>query len=784
MQRKIKRVAVLGSGVMGGAIAAHFTNVGIPCLLLDIPAGEGEDPNMISLTGYKNVQKAKPAAFYSKTFASRIQVGNFKDDLEKIADCDMIIEVVIEKMDIKKELFKKIDAVRKPSAIVATNTSGLSVNEMIADCSEDMKKHFIGMHFFNPPRYLKLLEIIPCKHTDPELTRFICDFGENVLGKGIVLCKDTPNFIANRIGSYAISKTIQIMLEDKYTIQEVDAFTGPNIGHPKSATFRTADIVGIDTLSHVSENLYHGLKDDDEKDIFMIPDFIRKMVESGVLGAKTKKGFYLKTEDKEIKFLDYTTGEYLSKEKLKFSSIAAARNQETVEGKIKAIIGAKDRGSEFLWKLISSTFLYCVKRMGEIADTLVNMDNAMQWGWGQQIGPFGKMDILGVSKSVERMKKEGMEIPQIIEDFLADGNGSFYKTENGIDYYYDFPSKSYKEIGRNAKILILKNIKDQNKTVVSNSGATLLDIGDGVACLEFHSKMNTVGPDIISLTKKALDEVDKNFRAMVIGNQHLMAFSAGANLMLLLMNIMEDEWDEVDFMIHTFQKVNMGLRYSPKPVVAAPHGLALGGGCEVTIHADYVVASAETYMGQVELGAGVIPAGGGTKEMLLRTMDGVPPNAIEIPFLQKVFETIAMAKVSTSAEEAKGLGFLKPTDRVIVNSDHQLHYAKQAAIGLAESGYSQPAMRTDIPVLGKEGFAAVKAVVYNMLEGKFITEHDAAIALKLGKVLTGGDITGKQLVSEQYLLDLEREAFLSLCGMRKSLERMKHILETGKPLRN
>ena len=784
MQRNIKNVAVLGSGVMGSAIAAHFANAGIPCLMLDIPAKEGDDPNAFSLKGLESAKRAKPAAFYSQKFASLIHVGNFEDDWSKIADSDLIVEVVLEEMAIKKDMLKKIDAVRKPSAIVATNTSGLSVNEMVADCSDGLKKNFIGMHFFNPPRYLKLLEIIPSSHTDPEVIKFICNFGENILGKGVVLCKDTPNFIANRIGLYSFSEIIVLMTEGNYTIQEVDTLTGSNIGHPKSATFRTADVVGIDVLLHVWENMANAGRDHGEKEKYKIPDFIKKMVESNVLGVKTGKGFYLKTKEKEIMMLDFQTGEYVSKEKLQLKSIGAARNEETVEGKIKAIIAAGDRGSEFLWKLFVRTFLYCVGCIGEIADTLVEIDNAMKWGWGQEIGPFGKMDALDVDRCVERMKKEGILVPQSIEDFIAGGNKSFYKTEQGIDYYYDFRTRSYKEIERNAKILILKNIKDQNKIVVANSGASLVDIGDGVACLEFHAKMNAVGPDIISLTKKALEEVDANFRAMIIGNQHLNAFSAGANLMLLLMNIMDEEWDEIDFMVRSFQNANMHLRYSPKPVVVTPHGLTLGGGCEIVLHSDYTVASAETYIGLVELGAGLIPSGGGTKEMLLRAMATIPENAIALPFLQRVFETIAMAKVATSAEEAKEMGFLRPTDRIIINADHLLQYAKNAAIGLAESGYTQPAQRNDIPVSGKAGLAAIKAVVSNMVEGGFISEHDAVVSLKLGYVLTGGNISGRNMVSEQYLLDLEREAFLSLCGMRKTQERIKYILETGKPLRN
>ncbi|MFH1762320.1 MAG: 3-hydroxyacyl-CoA dehydrogenase NAD-binding domain-containing protein [bacterium] len=780
---KIKKAAIMGSGVMGSAIAAHFANVGIPSLLLDLPAKEGNDPNAASNAGLKGALKAKPAPFYLLENASLIETGNFENDLEKIKECDLILEVIIELMPVKKELLKKLDKVRGWGSIVASNTSGLSVNEMVSECSEDLQKNFVGMHFFNPPRYLKLLEIIPTKQTRKEVIDFVSDFGENILGKGIVVCRDTPNFIANRIGMYSIMSSMKIMADAGYSVQEVDAFTGANIGHAKSATFRTADLVGLDTLVHVARNLYDSLPGDDERDIFRVPDFLQKLVDSKALGSKTGRGFYLKTAEKEIKHLDYKTGEYLSREKLTLASIGAARAEDTVTGKIKAMISGKDRASEFLCKNFYSVFIYCAKRLGEIAGTIVEIDNAMKWGFGWEIGPFGKWDILGVEKTVAKMRELGKSIPGNIEEFLKQGNKTFYKTEKGVDCYYDFREKSYKEIQRSPKVLILKNIKEQDKTISANSGASLIDLGDGIACLEFHSKMNAIGGEIISMARKAVEEVEKNYRGLVIANQG-PHFSAGANIMLMLMAIMEEEWDEIDLIIRQFQKMTMGFRYSSKPVVAAPFGMALGGGCEVVLHADQVIAGAESYLGLVEAGVGLIPAGGGSKEMTLRAMTSSPDDSLLLHYLKRIFETIAMAKVSTSAHEARNLWFLKESDRIIINGDHLIHCAKQAAIGLYESGYRESMPRNDIPVMGRSGMAAIKLFTSGFREGGYISEHDEVVALKLGHILTGGNISGKQKVSEQYLLDLEREAFLSLCGMRKTQERIKHMLEKGKPLRN
>ncbi|MBF0430064.1 MAG: enoyl-CoA hydratase/isomerase family protein [Fibrobacteria bacterium] len=783
MEDRIKKVAVMGSGVMGSAIAAHFANVGIPSILMDLPAKDGNDRNAVARAGLASVVKSKPASFYLKDFASLIELGNFDDDLEKIAECDLILEVIIERMDVKKEFFKKIDENRKPGTLVASNTSGLLINEMAADCTEDMRQHFFGMHFFNPPRYLKLLEIIPGRDTLPEVISFMKNFGSDVLGKGIVVCKDTPNFIANRIGMYAIMHAMRTMVEDGYSIQEIDAFTGTNIGHAKSATFRTGDLVGLDTLAHVANNLYEYCPEDDERDMFKTPAFLVKLIKDGALGAKSGKGFFSRTKKKEILHLDHKTGEYVNKEKLSFPSIALARSEDTAAGKIRAMTSAQDGASKFLWKNLSSTLLYCAKRMGEITDSIVDIDNAMQWGFGWEIGPFGTWDILGVNKVAEYLKKEGRELPENISKFLEAGHKTFYKTEKGVEYFYDFNAGDYKERDRGPNVLILKNLKAQEKTVCENSGASLIDLGDGVACLEFHTKMNAIGGEIISFSKKAMEEVEKNFRGLVIANQGAH-FCAGANIMMILMSIMEEEWDDIELMIRQFQQMNMRFRYSPRPVVAAPFGMTLGGGCEVSIHSDQIVAAAETYMGLVEVGVGLLPAGGGTKEMLMRAMDKAPKGAVELPFLQKVFETIGMAKVATSGEEARQMGFLTSADKVIVNNDQLIHKAKQAVIGLAESGYTPGTPRTNIPVMGRPGLALIKLMVSGMREGGFISEHDEHIATVIGKVMTGGDISGPQEVSEQYLLDLEREHFLRLCGTRKTQERIKYMLEKGKPLRN
>jgi 3-hydroxyacyl-CoA dehydrogenase len=783
MTFKIKKVAVMGSGVMGSAIAAHFANAGIPSLLLDLPPKDGKDPNALAKAGLLNTVKAKPAAFYLPDLASLVEVGNFASDFEKIRECDLIVEVVVERMDIKKDLFKKIDAARKLGTVVVSNTSGLSINAMVAECSEDMRKHFLGMHFFNPPRYLKLLEIIPGKETLAEVIEFSRAFGEDILGKGTVICKDTPNFIANRIGIYAIMQAMRAVTEDGYSIQEVDSLMGPLIGNPKSAVFRTADVVGLDTMRHVSQNLWDNCPEDDEREIFKIPDMLNLLVNGGSLGAKTGKGFYAKEGKGEIKHWDIKSGAYVNKEKLAFASVSLARNEDTAAARIRIMLSSDDRASKFLWKNFSATFLYCAKRMGEISDSLVDIDNAMKWGFGWEIGPFGKWDLLGVPQTVAKMQAEGKIIPANIVRFLKDGNKSFYKNEKGVDFYYDFASNAYKPVVRNPRTILLSNLKRQNKVVATNPGASLIDLGDGIACLEFHTKMNAVGGDILTMARKAVEEVDKNFRGMVIANQGAH-FSAGANIMFILMAIMEEEWEEIDFTIRQFQKMNMLFRYSAKPVVAAPFGMALGGGCEVCLHADQLVASAESYMGLVEVGVGLIPAGGGTKEMLLRGMDGAPDDAIALPFLKKIFQTIAMAKVSTSADEARNLGFIRSTDRIVLNGDHQIHYAKHAAIGLAESGYRQPRPRTDIPVMGSPGMEAVKLLVGGMKEGGYISEHDEVVSLKLAGILTGGHLTSPQKVSEDYLLELEREAFLSLCGMRKTQERIKHMLEKGKPLRN
>jgi 3-hydroxyacyl-CoA dehydrogenase len=655
-----------------------------------------------------------------------------------------------------------------------------------------MKACFLGVHFFNPPRYLRLLELIPIQETAPEVLQQMQDLGENILGKGTVICKDTPNFIANRIGMYSIMNTLQVMEEGKYSIQEVDTFTGTLIGHAGSATFRTADLVGLDTLVHVANNLYNSCTEDEERDVFKIPVFLEQLVKQGALGAKSGKGFFIKDKDRNILHLDYLNIEeekepqYLSKEKIKLESIGKAKKIEDLSERLEYLLWSsnpKDKVGDFLWNNFSALFLYSIRRMGEIADSLVDIDNGMKWGFGWQFGPFEKWDAIGVRRSVQRMEEEGTHIPQTLKVFLDQGHETFYKVEEGTDYFYDFATESYKEIIRDSKVVLLHHLKRGNNIILQNDGASLIDLGNGVACFEFHTKMNAVGQEIISMSQKVMEEVEQNWKGLVIANQG-PHFCAGANLMMILMAILDGEWENLERIVKDFQDMNMRFRYSDVPVVAAPFGMTLGGGCEVCLHADQTLAHGETYMGLVEAGVGLLPAGGGTKEMLLRSMSKAPSGSLELPFLKEVFESIAMAKVSTSAGEARQLGFLTSSDSVVINRDHQIHYAKSAVLGMAEAGYRRPHVRNDIKVAGRSGMATVKLLLGGMLEGGYISEHDYKVSLKVGQVLTGGNLTGSQLVTEQYLLDLEREHFLSLCGTLKTQERIQHMLTKGKPLRN
>lgn len=802
MTRTLNKVAVLGSGVMGSAIAAHLANAGIPSYLLDIvpkeltteEAAKGltlTHPavrNRIAQTGLDAAKKAKPAAFYSSDLASLITVGNFEDHLSWIQDVDWIIEVVVERLEIKQALLKKVDAIRTPGTIISSNTSGIPIGEIKRGLSEDFRKHFLGTHFFNPPRYMRLLEIIPTEETLPEVVERIATFGERVLGKGIVYCKDRPNFIANRIGVFAMMYAIRTMLEGKYTIEEVDHLTGPITGKPKSATFRTGDIVGIDTLVHVANNLYAAVPDDEMREVFVVPDFIRTMVEQKMLGDKTKQGFYKKVKGNGgngILTLDYTTLTYRERQKAKFASVDAAKSVENLSERLRMLTYAHDRAGDFLWKTTSAVLLYAAHRIPEISDDIVNVDRAMRWGFNWQLGPFETWDAIGVEESVNRMRQEGRSIPPLVEKLLASGKKSFYERSNGTTLYFDVKTQQHVPLEAKPGLIILSSLKDRNKIIKKNAGASLIDIGDGVACLEFHSKMNAIGEDIIAMTGFAVQEVAKNFEGLVVGNEG-ENFSVGANIMLMLTAAQEGDWDELEMMARAFQKATQSLKYSPKPVVAAPFGMTLGGGCEFALGADKIRAAAELYIGLVEVGVGIIPAGGGCKEMLVRMLETVPKDADVdfFPFVRRLFETIGMARVSTSAFEARALGFLRPSDGITINRDYLLADAKATVLAMVTEGYQQPTPRTDIPALGEPALANLKLGMYLLKEAGRITAYDMHVGTKLAYVLCGGDVTSKTLVSEQYILDLEREAFLSLAGEKKTQERLAYMLKNGKPLRN
>lgn len=794
----IKKAAVIGAGTMGAAIAAHFANCGIETLLLDIVPKELSeieqkqskslsDPdvrNRFALAGLKRAKKSRPASFYRADFASLVSTGNLTDDIEKIGEADWIVEAVIENIEIKHNLLSKIDKYRKAGSIVSSNTSGLSINGMIKDASDDLKAHFLGTHFFNPPRYLKLVELIPSSYTEKKVVEDIKRFIEDRLGKATVLCKDTPNFIANRIGIYAAMKTYQLVKKYGLSPDEADKLTGKLLGRPKTATFRLADMVGVDVIYHVAKNVYENASNDPYNAVFN-PEPIESMIKNGLLGDKTRKGFYKKAivnGKKRRLVLDLETGEYKEPSDRKFKAIENAKSIGSLAGTLKAVFSLKDEASEFVWKAFSYPILYAITVGPEIADNLYEIDNAIKWGFNWKYGPFELADKIGTKFFVERLRKEGTEIPEWIEKMLQTGASFYNKGE-----FYDWASGSYKQIERNEKIITLKTLKNE-KTIIENQEASLIDLDDGVACLEFHTKMNAIGPGIVELTKKALDEVDKNYKAVVIANNG-SAFSAGANLALMLMYIQNDEFDEIDWAVREFQNMTMSLKRFRKPVVAAPHGITVGGGCEVCLHSTGVIAAAETYMGLVEVGVGVIPAGGGTKELLMRTMEKVPkglPKGIDVdlnPFIAKAFESIAMAHVSTSAFEAKSLGYMRKSDRVVINGDYLISEAKKYALYLAESDSFEP-QETTVKVAGRDGKAFLMMLLYNMQKGGYISEHDKLVGEKLANVITGGDVPFGTIVSEQQLLDLEREAFLSLCGQRKTQERMAYMLEHGKPLRN
>ena len=794
MTYQIKKAAVLGSGVMGSGIAAHLANIGIPTLLLDIVPREVskeeeakgftlEHPsvrNRFAQTALQKLLKQKPAPLTSIKNLQQITAGNLEDDLEKLKDVDWIIEVVVENLEVKKSLYEKIDAVRKPRTIISSNTSGISIQAMVEGRSEDFGTHFLGTHFFNPPRYLKLLEVIPAKTTSPEVLEFMKKFGEDVLGKGVVLAKDTPNFIANRIGTYGLLVTLREMQARGYSVGEVDSVTGPLIGRPKSATFRTLDVVGLDTFAHVAKNVYDQTTGEEQK-VFEVPGFMQKMLENKWLGAKTGQGFFLK-EGKEIKELNIETLVYEPVKKLKTPSIEMAKQQKGLAAKVRTLTYAKDRTGELLWNILNPTLRYSAELHGEIADDIVSIDQAMKWGFGWEQGPFEIWDAIGVSDSVEKMKAEGHEIPTFVQSLLDKGFECFYKEENGDLYFFD--GNDYKTVPINEKVIDLKRYKKKHGVIKSNSGASLIDLGDGIALLEFHSKSNAIGIDIVQMINFAVDEVEKNFKGLVIGNQG-KNFSVGANLGMILMEAQDDNIFELDFVIRQFQNAMMKIKYSAKPVVVAPFGMTLGGGAEATLPAAHIQASSETYMGLVEAGVGLIPGGGGNKELYMKHLKGLP-NGVQVDYqyvANKVFETIAMANVSTSGEEARETNFLTFADGISVNPDHLIYDAKQAALALVEAGYKAP-IREKVPVTGSPGYATLLLGAEGMFLSGYISEHDLKIAKKLAYVIAGGEVPYGTLVDEQYLLNLEREAFLSLVAEPKSQARMQHMLVKGKPLRN
>jgi len=798
MVTSIRNAAVIGSGVMGAAIAAHLAGVGIPCLLLDIvpnsltPEEEAAGltlahpkvRNRLATKAIARLKKTNPAPLYSEAFAERITPGNLEDHLSGLSKVDWIVEVVVERLDVKQSLLKRIEGVWTPGTIVSSNTSGISINAMVEGCGDAFKKHFLGTHFFNPPRYMKLLEIIPGNATDPEIVSFMTDFCGKKLGKGVVTAKDTPNFIANRIGTYGLMATLNQMLDKGYTVEEVDAVTGPAMGRPKSATFRTLDLVGLDTFVHVANNVFDNVSNEDEKRVFTIPATLSAMVANGWIGEKNGQGFYKKVKDasgKTILALDLKTMEYAPSKKISGAALEASKQAKGAANKVKALLSAKDRYSELAWNVLKPALLYSARMVGEIADSIVDIDNAMKWGFNWDLGPFELWDAIGLAKSVQRMEAEGDDVPAWVKAWLAEGNAGFYKREQGATFYYS--SGKYAEIDVQPEDISLGALKEANKTILSNSGASLIDLGDGVACLEFHSPNNAIGSDILSMIQKSVDEVRRNYRGLVLANEG-NNFCVGANLMLLLMEIQDGEWDEVDMIISMFQKSMMTLKGLEKPVVAAPHKMTLGGGVEACLPADQIIFSPETYFGLVEVGVGLIPGGGGCKEAALMASRAVPNPEHDLqPMINQYFETIAMAKVSTSGHEVKKLGFKRPGDSVIVNQDHRIYEAKQAVLRMDAAGYTwQPEGK--IRVTGAEGTAVMKMGAYTMRLGGYISDHDKKIAGKLAHVLGGGNVPANTYVTEQYLLDLEREAFLSLCGEPKTQQRMQTLLTTGKAVRN
>jgi len=798
---KIRRVAVLGSGVMGSGIAAHLANAGIPSLMLDIVPAQltdddrrkgltGSSPafrNRLAAKGIEGIRKSRPALLYSAKDQGLISIGNLEDDLEKAVACDWVVEVVVENLGIKQALYERIEKVWKPGTVVTSNTSGIAISQMMEGRGKEFRRHFLVTHFFNPVRYMKLLELVSGEDTDPGILRGMAEFGERRLGKGIVYGKDTPNFIGNRIGIYAMMHAMHAMVADGLSIEETDRILGPAMGRPKSA-YGTADLVGLDTLLHVSDNVYRNLPDDPAREEFLPPAFVSDMVRRGWLGRKAKGGFYRmegKGEEKKKYVLDYRTMDYRPTSRVSFPSLDAAKGEEDVGARIRKVVSGDDKAAAYAWKVLSDSLLYSAGRIPEISDDVVNIDKAMKLGFNWTLGPFETWDAIGLAESVERMRKEGKEIPEPIGKMLAAGNDSFYRSRGGIREFFDLASGSYKPVPVSPDVILLPSLAERNRVVRRNPGAALYDLGDGVLCLEFLTKMNTIDGDIVAMLKDGVDLAEKEFEGLVIAN-HAENFCVGANIMLIFMAAQNKDFDAMGKMVRELQDALMRLRCSGKPVVAAPAGMALGGGAEICLGADRIRASAETYMGLVEVGVGLLPAGGGTKEMVIRHLEGIPDGvaADPLPFLRKAFETIGMAKVAGSAKEARELGFLRPWDRISIQRDFLIQDAKNTVLSMNREGYETPRPRTDIALPGRSEYSSFVYGLYAMKAAGYISEYDEKVGRKIAFVITGGDVPPGTKLSEQDLLDLEREAFLSLCGEEKTQARIQYMLMKGKPLRN
>jgi 3-hydroxyacyl-CoA dehydrogenase len=793
MKYNIHRAVVIGSGTMGAAIAAHLANIGVPVTLLDIVAKDSPDKNKIVKEGWDRCIKVKPANLMADELKTLVKLGNLEDDFNVISEADWVLEAVVENLKIKQDLMARIDAVRKPNGIVSTNTSGIPVHAIAEGRSKEFKKHFLGTHFFNPPRYLKLLEVIPTADTSKDVLEFMAHFGEYRLGKGVVLCKDTPNFIGNRVAFGTGAFAMDFILNNDYSVDEVDALTGPLMGRPKTATFRLIDLVGVDVWDHVGRNLAPLIQHDKLGQKYLAAEKPRKLMDTLLerkwLGNKTRVGFYKEVRGeggkKEFHSLDFNTLEHTSATKPRFDSVKAAKDVEDLAGRLKVMLEADDKAAKLVKALTWQSFQYSSSIIPEVADTVKPIDDAVRWGFSHEAGPFEIWDMLGVKETVKRMKAEGYPAAKWVDEMLKAGVETFYQYK-GVNKVgmYDVAKKKYVKLKQPEGFVLLKDLRGTKKEINKNAGATLFDIGDGIGLVEFHTKMNALDDDISAIVTEAMDRLETDFDGLVVGNEG-EHFSAGANLFMVVVAAQQGMWDQLDEAIRRLQNMNMRMRYSPKPIVVTPAGYTLGGGCEITMHASRVVAAAESYIGLVELGAGVIPAGAGTKEYMRRIINpAVKVESVEpFPFIQKAFLQIGQAKVATSAEEARGMGILNPQDRVIANRDHLLTEAKREALHLAASGYRPPTPEL-IYAAGRDMFGAMKIGAWAFKEGNYITEYDSHIATKLAHIIAGGELTKPTWVSEQYILDLEREAFLSLCGEEKTQARMWNILQTGKPLRN